>query len=97
MENRVAEIILSQLGGARRVAVMTGARFVATANGLNVKLGRRTVAITLDASDTYTVRLYAGHTLRAETSDVYAESLVRTFEEMTGLYLSFGTCGRVAS
>lgn len=97
MSNQIAETILRQLGGNQFVA-MTGAKqLVASENGLTFKLpcafakdGIVCVSITLEPSDTYTVKAYnakgvktciAQHVL----TDIYADRLELTFSQLTGL------------
>lgn len=97
----VAQIILQQLGSGL-FAAMTGARnFTNTGNGLSFRLnGRMTkqcinyVEIELNGSDLYDVsfgRIRSGLLYKnLETfTDVYAEDLVRLFEETTGLFTHF--------
>lgn len=96
----VAQIILQQLGSGL-FAVMTGAKdFTNTGNGLSFRLnGRMTkqsinyVKIELNGSDLYDVsfgRIRSSVYKDLETlTDVYAEDLVRLFEETTGLFTHF--------
>ncbi len=86
---KVANTILEQLGG-RRFVLMTGAkRFTGTENALSFTAARKAYRITLDASDTYTVRqtTFAGRVLREE-SLVYADQLQRTIRRFSGLEVS---------
>lgn len=104
MEN-VANIILQTLGGGRFIA-MTGAKlFTQDANALNFRLpanfanhGINHVRVTLEPSDTYSVRFGKVRGLNfkivEERDDVYAEDLRRVFTSVTGLDTSLGTCGR---
>ncbi len=99
----VANEIARQLGGTRRLSRMTGAKnFLGDTNSLSFTLpsgtaknGINKVKVTLDPTDTYTVRFVrVGRspsfkiTEVQETSDVYADQLVRLFESATGLYLT---------
>jgi len=94
----VAYTILQQLGGARRLSLMTGARdFLGDGKSLTFRIGKNPrgankVRVTLDPSDTYTVEVFKirGGTVKAlgSASDVYAEALVRNVESLTGLYLT---------
>lgn len=109
----VANTILAQLGGAGRLSVMIGAHgFTADGPALifkfkaRAKRGIKAIKVTLDASDTYSVEFYMPRgslrrgTYTVETrglSGVYADSLRDVIEYETGLALSLGTCGRVAS
>lgn len=92
----VANTILAQLGGHRFIA-MTGAKHLlgdATslqfAIGTGAKSGINKVRVTLEASDTYTVRFYKmkrrglDWTEVACESDVYADCLQRVFTSATG-------------
>ena len=101
-----ANIILSQLGGSK-FTVMTGSKnFIALENGLRMKLARNIsganmLEITIDGSDTYSLRFYK-HTpgrLNKKTlaytaerikevkscDDIYAEQLQSIFTSVTGL------------
>lgn len=98
----IAETILAQLGGNKFIA-MTGARgFVETAHGRGLwfrlprkaKDGINVVTITLDASDTYSLRFasFSTRTLQTteidETHGVFVGNLRDTFEQRTHLYTS---------
>jgi len=95
----VAQTILNQLGGINRLVMMAGCKgFVAAPTSVHFKLGSNekkatAMMITLDPTDTYTVKVFKGRgvnmTKSEELSDVYAEDLVRIFEASTGMYLSF--------
>ena len=72
---------------------MTGAaRFVGSADALAFSAFRRRYSITLDASDTYTLRQMtpAGRVLREEAG-IYADKLVATFEAVSGLATRLST------
>ena len=96
----IAETIIAQLGGTGKLRAMVGASgFMWEDNGaLQFKFRGCSkfthCKVTLDASDTYTVRFskFNAKTYREtivdETSGVYAEDLKRLFESKTGLYLS---------
>lgn len=101
---QIAEIILSQLGGSRFLA-MTGAKKLTIADrGLNfvlpstkdfVKNGINVVRITLTAADDYTVEfLRIGRapryatTVVREANGVYCDNLREVFEQETGLRTS---------
>jgi len=70
--------------------------------GAGVKDGINVVRISLDPSDTYTVRFSKQATARGgykmatirEISGVYADQLRDIFESVTGLATSLGTMGR---
>jgi hypothetical protein len=95
MTNAIATTILEQLGG-NRFLTMTGAKgLLDTGRGLQMKLPTISrascIVITLEADDTYTVQAYRGRGLNMcaygePVSQVYADSLRRVFEDLTGLY-----------
>ncbi len=95
----VGKTILQQLGGAR-IAIFLGVKhFVGVPNGLQFRWTARgkesiqAVRVTLEPSDTYKVEFFgryvADTTPKKIFSDVYAEDLMRIFEQTTGLYLHF--------
>lgn len=99
----IAETILAQMGGQRRLTMMTGAKnYVAVDRGLQFKLPRGSakdginhVKITLDPSDTYIVECLAVNyktqdfEVKASEEGVYCDQLMDCFERCTGLYLTF--------
>jgi hypothetical protein len=98
MNNMIAKTILEQLGG-RKAQVMIGMRdMVAHPDGLSfgwkcrgARNGANKCWVTLDPSDTYTVKFYstrAGKVVeKGEFDDVYNDMLVDVFESATGLSL----------
>tara|TARA_R100001460_G_scaffold27881_7_gene55928 strand:+ start:571 stop:882 length:312 start_codon:yes stop_codon:yes gene_type:complete len=97
---QIAETILNQLGGARRLAVMIGAKnFVAVENGLTFKIGRGAknkathITITLNALDLYDVRFQsvrgAKVTERGDIAAICWDQLKPAIETATGFFLSF--------
>lgn len=88
----VARTILEQLGG-NRFLVMTGAHSLAAgAAALSFKLKTpkiKSVRVTLNASDTYTMEFFS-RTCRVVSSfsDVYCDRLQAIFTQETGLYTS---------
>jgi len=94
----VAETILAQLGGTGRLSIMIGAKdFLGDERAvqfrhMKAKRGINRIRIELEPSDTYKVRFFAGAGLNIReveaVEDVYVESLRRTIEATTGLYLS---------
>jgi hypothetical protein len=95
----VAKTILAQLGGQSRIAAMLGARdFAYSKDSLHFRIGSGAVnkanrlSITLDPSDTYTVKFIGGRGVNirevGSVSDVYAGSLKATIEKNLGMYLS---------
>lgn len=92
---------IQQLGGNRIFAMAFDAKRsncsadrlkLAVARGLKATNGIKCVTIELAADDTYTVTGYKvkgiDHTAVATETGVYCDSLKRTIETMTGLYLS---------
>ena len=99
--NQIPATILSQLGGARRLQAMVGAKhFLADGNALIFAFkgcGKANkVRIELNAMDTYDVTFYKINMRNLEksmkpvdeTSGIYADQLVELFERFTGMYLS---------
>jgi hypothetical protein len=100
--NQVAETILRQMGGLRRLMAMTGAKnFISFKAESESPHGRglggvsfqfpqgKVVRITLDPSDTYTVEfgtIRGGY--KKSHEGIYAGQLKDLFERETGLYLS---------
>lgn len=93
---QIAETILRQLG-ANRFTTTTGARqFLAIERGLQFRLpsnfardGINSVRITLDASDTYSIRWAKIRGLNikdcGESEGIYADQLRAEFKRKTGL------------
>ncbi len=95
----IPETTLEQLGGAGRLCAMIGAHtFTQSDKTLTFKFkaraknGANCIQVTLDPSDTYTVKFYSLRGLsmkvKGEFSDVYNDCLRRVIESETGLYLS---------
>lgn len=95
----VATTIMKQMGGQRRLALMTGANtFIARPEqegGLSFKIksrGTNFVKVLLRADDTYDVefgRVWGTtYKVKATYQGVYADMLVSLFEKETGMYLS---------
>lgn len=97
---QVAATILQQLGG-RRFTGMTGAKHLAELDcGLGFKLPAtltksriNACRITLEPSDTYTMRFYRMTAkelkLVSEEVEVYCDQLEDVFETHTGLFTAF--------
>lgn len=99
---RIAKIILDQMGGQNRIVAMTGARdFVAIDRGVQFSFpkgiaGINKVIIKLTPADLYdiefgSIRKKNGmpeYTRRALHDGIYADGLKRIFEKATGLFLS---------
>lgn len=91
----IAKIILDQLGGQRRLVVMTGANnFIAVKNGLSFKLKSRIanyVKIVLNGNDLYDIefqKLIGTKSKKvAEYNDIYFDQLIPIVEKETGMYL----------
>jgi len=100
-----AEIILQQLGG-RRFIVMTGIKkYFHSNNGMTLLMHltpniakAKFLAITLDASDTYTMvfsTIQKGELVELVRHErVYCDMLQGIFTKVTGLYTSLGTMGK---
>ena len=95
----VANTILLQMGGQRRIAAMTGAgHFRDHGDGVSFRFPNRVrskpnyVLVRLAPNDTYTVVFgrISDFDLknRKEYNGLYFDSLVEVFERETGLYLS---------
>ncbi len=103
----VAETILAQMGGMKRLALMIGAKdWVGGENylqfGFKGSRWANKCTVTLDANDTYTMEFFkfprdpmkiTKTSFNAVSSDdgLYCDMLVKVFESETGLYLSLGT------
>jgi hypothetical protein len=100
-DKEIADTILDQMGGMRRIGAMIGARsFTMIKNGVQIHFPNKQrskpnyVAITLDrGSDTYDVKFMridkgGAPKTTAEYHDIYSDSLKNLFEKETGLYLS---------
>ena len=95
--HQITHEILRQLGGSRFVA-MTGAKHLCEVErGLGFQIpgnvtkdGINAVKITLEPSDTYTVKFMRMTRTKlkvvAEVSDVYCDMLQEVFTDRTGLY-----------
>lgn len=95
----IANTILSQMGGSGRLTGFIGAyNYTGTENGVTfrfkcrAKNGSNTFRVTLDPSDTYTIEFLSvrgtSFKIKEALSDIYAEDLVRVFQDKTGLCLS---------
>ena len=95
--DEVPNTIIQQLGGLNQIKMFTGLRKVekeAYAVTLTFPLPRHrgavnSVRIFLNGRDTYDMEFYRSGKLKRTETDVYADRLKKTFEEQTGLYLSF--------
>jgi len=93
-ENKVAEIILQQLGG-RKFLAMTGAKnLLSDKDALSFKIPKAKqninyVKIVLNYKDTYNVEFGKvrgiNYDIIKKFDDVYAEDLQRIFTDVTGL------------
>jgi hypothetical protein len=93
----IADIIMDQLGGARKLRMMIGMVqyfFGLSRSGaflqFDYKMSRHSnkARITLNGSDTYTVEFYKGNKLVLSKEYIYGDMLISLFEKTTGLYLS---------
>lgn len=99
-DDGVGRTIADQMGGAGKLKMMLGATVVLIPNGLAIKWPNKhkskgdLVEITLEPSDTYTMRFYntsrGQKKLVKEFEDVYFDQLVDIFEQHTGWYLRMG-------
>jgi len=99
----IANTILNQIGGTRRLNVMTGAKdFMAIENGVQFRIGKNSksvniVRVVLNALDLYDVefgqiRKVKGiptYIVRSSVNDIYNDMLKGAIENGTGMYLSF--------
>lgn len=100
-DKQIAQTILSQMGGASRITIMTGAkRFTITERGVRFLFPQRKrslpnlVSITLCADDTYRVEFWRVAYTRVHNTEmlssfdgIHADGLRDLFERTTGLYL----------
>jgi hypothetical protein len=99
----IANTILSQLGGARRLNIMTGAyNFVDLGSGLSFKLKNQRanyVKIKLNSMDLYDIEVgrIRGTTYKVidSANNMYFDQLKPFIEKATGLYLSLKEGGEV--
>jgi hypothetical protein len=101
MSNKaVALEILSQIGGIRRLSMMTGAKdFVSGEDRVIFKIGKgaknkiNSIKIVLNAMDLYDVtflRVWGTKITTVKTVEgIYNDMLQSTFEEETGFFLRF--------
>lgn len=98
-DHEVAETILAQLGGLRRLNVMLGVKYANTLqNGLSLGFTAQgegqinQIDILLEPSDTYRIEFYrvrGGRAVLKETYvAIYADSLKEAIKRATGLNLS---------
>jgi len=96
--NQIAQTILDQMGGQRRLSVMIGAtNFVSHPRGVSFSFPRpgsrkpNYLKITLEPSDTYTLEFGSRHGYNYKKlktfDDIYAEQLGEIFSRTTGLHL----------
>ena len=97
-DTAVADTILEQLGGMRRLSIMIGAKhFVALENGVQFSVGSgakggiNKIRVVLRPSDTYDVEFWKirGTSMKkvSEWEDVYNDQLKGLVEKETGFYL----------
>jgi hypothetical protein len=103
IDYNVANTIISQLGGFKRLKMFTGANnFVAYPNGVSFKIKSKSVnyvKIILNSMDLYdlTFAKISGDKLInvKEFNGIYNDQLVDIFENTTGMYLSFEAGGEL--
>ena len=101
-DNSIAKIILDQLGGQRKLILMTGAyHFMAYKDGVGFKIKNRKVnyiQIVLNAKDLYNVTFSKTfkETLKKVSyhEDIYFDELIPLFEKQTGMYIKFAEGGQ---
>lgn len=101
----VAQTILNQLGGMKRLVIMTGAyNFVASPNAVSFRIKNRKVnyiKITLNGKDLYDVKFSRIFNYQekvvAELNDIYFDQLIPIFEQNTGMYLKMFKKGGMVS
>lgn len=99
---QIANTIIEQMGGLRRIALFTGAyEFTACKNGVFFRIPGKgfakdsinLVSVTLTPSDEYDMtfsRIRGGKIKEIKKYEgVYCDQLVELFQDTTGLYLSF--------
>ena len=96
---QIAQTILNQLGGTGRLTMMCGCKdYAAGDKSVSFRIGSNgnkvtRCLVTLDPSDTYTVKFYKGRGVNMKEcyamSDVYNDNLRSVFEQQTGMYLTF--------
>jgi len=92
--SNVGKIILEQLGGNVFTALTGANSFSTSGYDLTMRLpGGRGMRIKLNASDTYDIDYYVfrGTTVKdlGRREGIYTDMLKDTFEELTGLYVTF--------
>jgi hypothetical protein len=95
----IAQEILNQLGGGRKLSFMIGLKnAIGKPNGLDLKFPKSPkkinyVKITLNEKDLYDLEFCTLHNSVLKTisveNDIYAEDLKRCFERNTAYYLTF--------
>ena len=100
---QVADTIIAQFGGARRLSTMCGCKdFMAIESGVQFGIGSNAkgvnkVVVKLTAADLYDVEFGAVRRVKGvltfkvldRTEGAYAEMLPELFERATGMYLTF--------
>jgi len=93
-DTTVGQTVLAQLGGSQFAFMVGAKRFVASSDSLTFSFmrngsGANRCTITLDASDTYTLRFWKLRGVELKTvkqfEGIYADSLRTLFSETTGL------------
>ena len=100
IKQQIAETILQQLGGKGRLSMMISAWNIKVEDdGVSFRFKGSIIAnyvkIILDPSDTYNLEFMIINAAKGTCEEkekysmIYNDMLVNTFEEYTGLYLSF--------
>jgi len=100
--NQIAQTILEQMGGQRRLTTMLGAKnFIALPNGVSFRWPNRQrskgnmVKVILRGDDTYDMQFLNAAKYDAkvvkEHKGIYVDQLVDLFEKQTGWYLRLGS------
>lgn len=103
--NKIAEDILSILGGANKLNAMTGAyNFISLPNGLSFRIknpAANFIKITITSMDLYDLEVGRirgdKYTVIETKKGIYDDMLRPAIEKATGMYLSMGTMGRKAA
>jgi len=102
-DQRIASIIIQQLGGRNRLNIMTGAyNFYAVKKGVAFRIKNQKanyIKIVLEPTDLYAIEIgrIRGNTYKIvyEHSGIYNDQLKGIIEKYTGMYLSLKDGGRI--
>ena len=95
--NEVAQTIINQIGGQKMFRMIGVKKVGIGLNSITLHFvakalqGINKINVTLDPSDTYTVKFYRstvkGDNLKYEINDIYCDQLIELIENKTGLSL----------